>query len=54
VWRVRSQISVLCVRVTTLIASTCAVSPATIRNWWESVRTMSANKWASALPANLG
>ena len=32
--RVRSQISVLCARVTTLTASACALSPATGRSWW--------------------
>ena len=47
VWRVRSQISVLCARVTALIASAWAVSPATARSWWESVRTMSVSMCAS-------
>ena len=47
--RVRSQISVLCVRVTTLTAAACAVSPATGRSWWESVRTISARTCASAV-----
>ena len=44
VCRVRSQISVLCARVTTLTASARSESPATTRNWWESVRTMSASR----------
>ena len=38
----------LCVRVTTLTASACALSAATGRNWWASVRTMSASTCASA------
>ena len=46
--RVRSQISVLCVRATTLTASAWALSPATGRSWWASVRTMSASMCASA------
>jgi hypothetical protein len=49
---VRSQISVLCVRASTLIPSTSELSPATARSWWESVRTMSASMCAS--PESLG
>ena len=45
--RVRSQISVLCIRATTLTASASALSPATGRSWWASVRTMSASMCAS-------
>ena len=43
----RSQISVLCVRASTLMPSASALSPATARSWWESVRTMSASMWES-------
>jgi putative transposase len=46
--RVRSQISVLWVRATTLTAWAWALSPATGRSWWASVRTMSASTCASA------
>src|SRR6266545_1783002 len=45
--RVRSQISVLWVRATTLIAPAAGLSPAAGRSWWESVRTMSASMCAS-------
>ena len=48
VWRVRSQINVLCARVTTLTAPAAALSAATGRSWWESVRTTSARVCASA------
>ena len=37
-WRVRSQMSVLCARVRTLIASASALSPAIARSWWPAVR----------------
>ena len=45
--RVRSQISVLWVRATTLTAPASGLSPATARSWWESVRTMSVSMCAS-------
>ncbi len=45
--RVRSQISVLWVRATTLTAAASGLSPATARSWWESVRTMSVSMCAS-------
>ena len=45
--RVRSQISVLWVRATTLTAPAPGLSPATARSWWESVRTMSVSMCAS-------
>jgi len=43
-------ISVLCVRASTLMPSASAVSPATARSWWESVRTMSG---LLGMPSNL-
>ena len=48
---VRSQIIVLCMRASTLMASASGESPAAGRSWWESVRTMSASMCAS--PASL-
>src|ERR1019366_1916927 len=45
--RVRSQISVLWARATTLTAPASGLSPATARSWWESVRTMSVSMCAS-------
>ena len=43
--------SVWCARATTLTPSASALSPATGRSWWASVRTMSASTCAS--PASL-
>jgi hypothetical protein len=49
VQRLRYQISVLWVRASTLTPSASALSPATARSWWESVRTMSVSMCASPL-----
>ena len=46
--RVRSQISVLCMRASALMPAAAALSPAAARSWCESVRTMSASMCASA------